>query len=241
MSKLYKFLPAVMLLAFFTLTAEVRADQVRLVTNGVFYQRNFFGDSFGSNWSLMGAGFVTIGGASDRNGTTPPPPCYNTEINNYSCTEGEVVDFTFNAEGFIDNGNQATRIDDVVCNGEDFLKCVGITRLTLSGGQQRMPESDIPFTLTLPMTLIGDTSIYKCTGVDESGQCGELGEVLASVSFRGQGIGTINFVTSEGVHFFFDLQYTSKPIPEPTTMLLLGTGLAGIGMKLGKRRQAKAE
>jgi hypothetical protein len=77
-------------------------------------------------------------------------------------------------------------------------------------------------------SLIGSAYLLlkEAENEDESG--GETGWAGLCMIRAGNGS-----VTYDGMEF------TVKPIPEPTTMLLLGTGLAGIGAIIKRRRQGK--
>lgn len=49
------------------------------------------------------------------------------------------------------------------------------------------------------------------------------------------------FLNTQGGPEAFGISKSSAPVPEPTTMLLLGTGLAGIAAKIRKRRKVATE
>jgi hypothetical protein len=72
-------------------------------------------------------------------------------------------------------------------------------------------------------------------------QCDEYRETLASITLQGQGTGTVTLSAFNGSYYFDSFSYTNKPIPEPATMMLLGTGLASIGGVLRRRRHRKGE
>ncbi len=228
MRKLLRFFP-VMLLTLFVLAAEVRADQVRHVTSG-FFNMTFLGETdYSAEWSLRGPGITLLksGGYDDGSVST---------CSTFPCLPGEIIDLTFEAAGGL--GESYVKVDDIVCADSDYPKCYAYTDLVLSG-KVRLPPYAGPFTVTVPMSLSGYVRVIKCTLINEFGECVGSKEVFAA-SLRGEGTGTVSFYdNSAGFGPHFNVSYTIKPIPEPATMLLLGTGLAGIGMKIRKRRQAK--
>jgi hypothetical protein len=104
--------------------------------------------------------------------------------------------------------------------------------LLFSAGSVNIPITDDPtITLTAPFTMSGGFG-----GHNESG--------TFSFDFTGSGIATLvldRAGTDRGnpTYTFRSLTYAFSPtsIPEPVTIVLLGTGLVGVGIKARKRRR----
>lgn len=220
------FAPALLLLTLFLLPAALQAEPVS-ITGGTLtfnYGRGAFRNGGGT---LTGTGFTVQYFERDGSPMIRPEVCTGGP-----CVPGAVLSF---------NGHQI--LPNTLPSSSNFAVVNGVTysRITVGGllnftaDSIVVPDSTLStVTVSAPFSLIGDLSISVP---------GTFDPIFNQMVF-GQGLLTLTFTRSFNgylvTRYTFDFSPAAAPVPEPATLLLLGSGLAGFAARAYKRRGLKA-
>ncbi len=211
MSKIVIGLCAFVMLVF---APSVRADPI-VITGGSL---TIVGSFSGATYSISGQNFsaTSIGGDP---GNTP---------NCLPCPSGTPISLTSFLVGSSLGRGTAT------INGTTFDPVFFLGEFSLGAGPVILPPGTTDLVLTVPFSFSGN--IRGC--LPSSLVC--TTEVFSTIDLIGQGIATAHFAfgtIENGVTFysFRSVTYQFQEVPEPMTVILLGSGLIGLGAKLRSR------
>lgn len=206
-------LPATVVI-FLLLPLRVHAEPI-VVTSGFLTSTGLSGVG---HFDLVGAGF-RVAGTTDI-GLVSPSMCF-------PCSPGDVVDLSVDLSGRLDLDGQAL-IDGAsagsLFDGGFFFDAGSIT----------IPANPEDFSVVRPFTFSGTLQ-----GLDETGQHTIFTRALSGRGTMGVAFRAIPvFEGVEGVDFvsiLFDFE-SADPVPEPFTLMLVGSGLGGIALRVRMRR-----
>jgi hypothetical protein len=219
---------ALMLFALLLFPGEARADEL-VITSGQVFIGGPASPSRGAwrsiGFNFAGNGFSASGGVSDGNRQGINSPCSSDP-----CQPGATI-FP-NSTATLDGIGQAT-INGTTSGAWWFAQD---SQLVFNGPGVVIPQSTVSnLTLTSTFTMTGTVIVHS---LDAPGQ-----PVIFSTAVSGSGIATMtlqylaNF--GPGGYVLTGVRYDFTPIPEPATLLLLGTGLAGLAARRRRRRDQK--
>ena len=110
------------------------------------------------------------------------------------------------------------------------------SRLSFSGPGVTIPNSTDPIiTITTPFTMTGSVFVHSLDDLNHP--------VIFSTTVSGSGIATLTLTMSQlfepGGYIYSNVRYDFAPVPEPTTLSLLGAALAALAARYSRRRACK--
>lgn len=213
------FLFLLLLLCLGGLSSAARADTV-VVTGGTFGTSGVNGIDRPFNFNITGANFSASHHLGEPFNATSP--C------TFGCAAGTLITAGGTAFGGFNGPGSVTY------NGTNYSPAqINGSNFTFTSTQVAIPLSTDP-------TIFLTTS-FTMTGRLVGGIFGQPG-ILFDLDLTGQGTATIRLNRlADGTYqtdaITFSFQPT--PVPEPATLVLLGTGLAGVGAAARRRRAAR--
>ena len=223
------FAPSIFALILFALSfspLEARADAIA-ITGGSYRLNSPFHTIpryISVGFDLQGTNFRAVGGEADGPSRPIGANC------GYPCNAGSTFNLHAGASLFIDRPVSLLQVDGINRNGwfgGGIMFQTDNVTIPLDAGQQ--------LTLTAGFTMSGLVSFQEF----DLQKSVFTGFTFESEVF-GYGIANISLVFSNTTRDYqiIGVQYNFTAVPEPATMLLLGTGLAGLAARHRRRRRA---